>query len=207
MRSLSVLPAMNMNYSPRRFLLSPPPRNPNPSAAMTTTRPVHPSNGQSMRRYSMLQSTISTPYLPTAAVTSLSSLAASAATTKTFSSPTNSTSFATIMQNRSLSSNPPPDSGGGGMNLGNIFNNQGGANYRKKGETLEQYGVDLTKLAKENKLDPVIGRHEEIRRTLQILGKIIFFSLFTYHNNILGGNSILSHNLFPIVSCSSADEE
>ena len=55
------------------------------------------------------------------------------------------------------------------MNLGNIFNNQG-AN-RKSGETLEQYGVDLTKLAKENKLDPVIGRHEEIRRTLQILGK------------------------------------
>jgi ATP-dependent Clp protease ATP-binding subunit ClpB len=57
------------------------------------------------------------------------------------------------------------------MNLGNIFNNQGGANYRKKGETLEQYGVDLTKLAKENKLDPVIGRHEEIRRTLQILAR------------------------------------
>ena len=56
------------------------------------------------------------------------------------------------------------------MNLGNIFNNAQNQN-RKPGETLEQYGVDLTKLAKEGKLDPVIGRHEEIRRTLQILGE------------------------------------
>ncbi|UZX15471.1 ATP-dependent chaperone ClpB [Thermus sp. PS18] len=34
---------------------------------------------------------------------------------------------------------------------------------------LEQYGIDLTKLAAEGKLDPVIGRDEEIRRTIQIL--------------------------------------
>ncbi|MGQ9753165.1 MAG: ATP-dependent chaperone ClpB [Thermaceae bacterium] len=34
---------------------------------------------------------------------------------------------------------------------------------------LEQYGVDLTRLAAEGKLDPVIGRDEEIRRTVQIL--------------------------------------
>ena len=36
-------------------------------------------------------------------------------------------------------------------------------------EALEQYGIDLTKLAEEGKLDPVIGRDEEIRRTIQIL--------------------------------------
>ena len=36
-------------------------------------------------------------------------------------------------------------------------------------EILEQYGVDYTALAKEGKLDPVIGRDEEIRRTIQIL--------------------------------------
>ena len=54
--------------------------------------------------------------------------------------------------------------------LGNIFNNAQQQQQRVPGQTLEQYGVDLTKLAKENKLDPVIGRHEEIRRTLQILG-------------------------------------
>lgn len=53
------------------------------------------------------------------------------------------------------------------MNLGNIFQNQN----RKPGETLEQFGTDLTKMAQEGKLDPVIGRHEEIRRTLQILAR------------------------------------
>ena len=34
---------------------------------------------------------------------------------------------------------------------------------------LEQYGIDLTRLAAEGKLDPVIGRDEEIRRVIQIL--------------------------------------
>ena len=70
-------------------------------------------------------------------------------------------------QFRYLSSKPP---GGGGANLGNIFTHAQNQST-KPGETLEQYGVDLTKLAKEGKLDPVIGRHEEIRRTLQILAR------------------------------------
>ena len=39
------------------------------------------------------------------------------------------------------------------------------------GEALSQYSVDLTQMAKDGKLDPVIGRHEEIRRTLQILAR------------------------------------
>jgi ATP-dependent Clp protease ATP-binding subunit ClpB len=39
------------------------------------------------------------------------------------------------------------------------------------GEALAKYSVDLTTMAKEGKLDPVIGRHEEIRRTLQILAR------------------------------------
>ena len=34
---------------------------------------------------------------------------------------------------------------------------------------LEKFGSDLTQLAKEGKLDPVIGRDHEIRRTIQIL--------------------------------------
>lgn len=34
---------------------------------------------------------------------------------------------------------------------------------------MEQYGIDLTRLAAEGKLDPVIGRDEEIRRVIQIL--------------------------------------
>jgi ATP-dependent Clp protease ATP-binding subunit ClpB len=38
-----------------------------------------------------------------------------------------------------------------------------------KFEALEKYGIDLTRRAAEGKLDPVIGRDEEIRRTVQIL--------------------------------------
>ena len=41
----------------------------------------------------------------------------------------------------------------------------------EKGETLRQFSIDLTRLAKEGKLDPVIGRDEEIRRTIQILSR------------------------------------
>lgn len=37
--------------------------------------------------------------------------------------------------------------------------------------TLEQYSRDLTALAREGKLDPVIGREEEIRRVVQILSR------------------------------------
>lgn len=36
---------------------------------------------------------------------------------------------------------------------------------------LEKYGRDLTELAKQGKLDPVIGRDEEIRRVIQILSR------------------------------------
>jgi len=36
---------------------------------------------------------------------------------------------------------------------------------------LEQYGVDLNARAKEGKLDPVIGRDQEIQRTIQILSR------------------------------------
>ena len=38
-------------------------------------------------------------------------------------------------------------------------------------EALEKYGRDLTKLASQNKLDPVIGRDEEIRRVIQVLSR------------------------------------
>ncbi len=36
---------------------------------------------------------------------------------------------------------------------------------------LEKYGTDLVELARENRLDPVIGRDEEIRRTIRILSR------------------------------------
>ena len=44
-------------------------------------------------------------------------------------------------------------------------------NPEGKYESLEKYGRDLTLLAREGKLDPVIGRDDEIRRTIQILSR------------------------------------
>ncbi len=38
-------------------------------------------------------------------------------------------------------------------------------------QALERYGRDLTQLAEQNKLDPVIGRDEEIRRVIQVLSR------------------------------------
>ncbi len=44
-------------------------------------------------------------------------------------------------------------------------------NPENKYESLEKYGRDLTEAAREGKLDPVIGRDDEIRRTIQILSR------------------------------------
>ncbi len=50
------------------------------------------------------------------------------------------------------------------------------ARQRKRGkrsstETLDQYSRDLTQMAREGKLDPVIGRSDEIQRVIQILSR------------------------------------
>ncbi|HPP74999.1 MAG TPA: Clp protease N-terminal domain-containing protein, partial [Armatimonadota bacterium] len=44
-------------------------------------------------------------------------------------------------------------------------------NPEEKYQALERYGRDLTKLASEGKLDPVIGRDDEIRRVVQVLSR------------------------------------
>ncbi|KAI1320458.1 chaperone ATPase hsp78 [Mortierella claussenii] len=51
------------------------------------------------------------------------------------------------------------------------FRIQPTAEQSEKGKALELYGNDLTKLAANGKLDPVIGREEEIRRTIQVLSR------------------------------------
>ncbi|MFI7859522.1 ATP-dependent chaperone ClpB [Pseudomonas promysalinigenes] len=59
--------------------------------------------------------------------------------------------------------------------LENAINNlRGGAavndaNAEESRQALDKYTVDLTKRAEEGKLDPVIGRDDEIRRTVQVL--------------------------------------
>lgn len=46
-----------------------------------------------------------------------------------------------------------------------------GQNPEDTYQSLEKYGRDLTDVARQGKLDPVIGRDEEIRRTIQILSR------------------------------------
>ncbi len=44
-------------------------------------------------------------------------------------------------------------------------------NPEEKYQALERYGRDLTDLARQGKLDPVIGRDEEVRRVIQVLSR------------------------------------
>ena len=46
-----------------------------------------------------------------------------------------------------------------------------GENQKSKTPVLDNFGRDLTKLAEENKLDPVVGREKEIERVSQILSR------------------------------------
>lgn len=56
---------------------------------------------------------------------------------------------------------------------GNLYKEDLGrkASGKGKASTLEQYSRDLTAMAREGKLDPVIGREDEIRRVIQILSR------------------------------------
>ncbi|XTZ12939.1 MAG: Clp protease N-terminal domain-containing protein, partial [cyanobacterium endosymbiont of Rhopalodia inflata] len=47
----------------------------------------------------------------------------------------------------------------------------GGPSGRTKTPTLDEFGSNLTNMAGEGKLDPVVGRHKEIERVIQILGR------------------------------------
>lgn len=52
------------------------------------------------------------------------------------------------------------------MRGGESVNDQGAEDQR---QALKKFTVDLTERAEQGKLDPVIGRDEEIRRTIQVL--------------------------------------
>jgi len=57
--------------------------------------------------------------------------------------------------------------------LGQVRGNQRvtDANPEDKFQALEKYGRDLTALARQGKIDPIIGRDEEIRRVMQVLSR------------------------------------
>ena len=52
-----------------------------------------------------------------------------------------------------------------------VTTGSGSSKGSAKTATLDEFGTNLTKLASESKLDPVVGRHEEIDRVIQILGR------------------------------------
>ncbi len=70
----------------------------------------------------------------------------------------------------------PGGSGGSGSSGGTSGGSGGGSRGRERQErvktpVLDNFGRDLTKLASEDKLDPVIGREKEIERVAQILSR------------------------------------
>ena len=56
---------------------------------------------------------------------------------------------------------------------------------KKSSKLLDQFGRNLTKLASEGKLDPVVGRETEIERIMQILSRR------TKNNPVLGGEDLI----------------
>ncbi|MDR3110650.1 MAG: ATP-dependent Clp protease ATP-binding subunit [Planctomycetaceae bacterium] len=61
------------------------------------------------------------------------------------------------------------------MGMGNMRSSLGGDEHQKNSKSktpaLDSFGRDLTELARQKKLDPVIGREAEIERTMQILSR------------------------------------
>jgi len=64
-----------------------------------------------------------------------------------------------------FSAGPPP------QQHGHTMPRAPGAKSGSKTPALDAFGRNLTKLARDNKLDPVIGRHNEIERVIQILSR------------------------------------
>ncbi|MBU6428205.1 MAG: ATP-dependent Clp protease ATP-binding subunit [Cyanobacteria bacterium REEB65] len=55
--------------------------------------------------------------------------------------------------------------------LGESATTTGGGQHRSKTPTLDEFGSNLTQMAEEHRLDPVVGREKEIERVIQILGR------------------------------------
>jgi ATP-dependent Clp protease ATP-binding subunit ClpB len=61
------------------------------------------------------------------------------------------------------------------------------------GQYLDKFTKDLTKLARDGKLDPVIGREDEIRRTIQVLSRR------TKNNPVLYGEPGMIYSISDLV--------
>ena len=52
-------------------------------------------------------------------------------------------------------------------------------------DPIEKYGNDLTELARQGKIDPVIGRDDEIRRITKIISRRKGITLYLLENQVL----------------------
>jgi len=50
-------------------------------------------------------------------------------------------------------------------------NDDSNSSFNKKTQILDAFGINLSKMAENDELDPVIGRSDEIERIIQILGR------------------------------------
>src|ERR671911_620693 len=70
-----------------------------------------------------------------------------------------------------LGHNPMPNEGSGGGGGGGESTGSSGKGSKSKTPALDSFGRDLTELARQGKLDPVIGRANEIERVIQVLSR------------------------------------
>ena len=78
-----------------------------------------------------------------------------------------------IISGKASSSSSSSGGSGSGGRLSSGYGQEGGGSEMEKSKTpvLDNFGRDLTELAEENELDPIIGREEEIERVAQILSR------------------------------------
>ena len=69
------------------------------------------------------------------------------------------------------SSSTTGSGGGSGGGLSSGYGKEGGKMEKSKTPVLDNFGRDLTELAEENELDPIIGRKKEIERVAQVLSR------------------------------------
>ncbi|PRQ11526.1 NDP-hexose 4-ketoreductase [Corynebacterium sp. 13CS0277] len=65
----------------------------------------------------------------------------------------------------------PAERGGDPVGAGSRSGGQGGVGERSNSLVLDQFGRNLTQAAKDGKLDPVVGRENEIERLMQVLSR------------------------------------
>src|ERR1700759_5469304 len=70
-----------------------------------------------------------------------------------------------------LGHNMPTEESGGGGGGGNAGSSERTGKGKSKTPALDSFGRDLTELARQGKLDPVIGRANEIERVIQVLSR------------------------------------